>query len=105
MLTRPARDVSPKEVINAIETGMKKTGYSDFSLLSLSCSDYLALPAVGIELRNRLSKENISLQLHFRALSPPRRGDSFCREEFKRDEASRSGGLWYCSNLSEPGFV
>jgi len=63
MLTRPARDVDPNEVINAVETGIEKTGYSEFSLLSLSCSDYLALPAVGIELKERLAKQNISLQL------------------------------------------
>ncbi len=63
MLTRPARDVDPKEVISAVQLGMEKTGYSDFSLLSLSCSDYLSLPAVGIELRNRLNDKNISLQL------------------------------------------
>ncbi len=63
MLTRPARDVEPEEVINAVESGMEKTGYSDFSLLSLSCSDYLALPSVGVELRNRLADKNITLQL------------------------------------------
>jgi radical SAM-linked protein len=63
MLTRPARDVDPKEVVEAVETGMIRTGYSDFSLLSLSCSDYLALPAVGVELRNRLQDHNVSLAL------------------------------------------
>ena len=63
MLTRPARDVDPNEVINTVEEGMKKTGYSDFSLLSLSCSDYLALPSVGVEIKNRLAKQNVSLQL------------------------------------------
>ncbi len=63
MLTRPARDVEPEEVINAIETGIKETGYSDFSLLSLSCSDYLSLPAVGVDLKNRLSDQNITLHL------------------------------------------
>ncbi|MEI6111938.1 MAG: B12-binding domain-containing radical SAM protein, partial [Cyanobium sp. ELA712] len=61
MLTRPARDVEPEAVIEAVEEGMKRTGYADFSLLSLSCSDYLALPAVGVELRNRLAEHNISL--------------------------------------------
>ncbi len=71
MLTRPARDVEPNEVINAVEEGMEKTGYSDFSLLSLSCSDYLSLPAVGVELRNRLAKKNITLQL------PSQRVDRF----------------------------
>ena len=35
MLTRPARDVEPEQVIDAIETGMRVTGYNEFSLLSL----------------------------------------------------------------------
>lgn len=52
--------------------GVRKTGYTDFSLLSLSCSDYLALPAVGIKLHNRLSKERISLSL------PSQRVDRCC---------------------------
>ena len=71
MLTRPARDVDPEEVVAAVEEGVRKTGYTDFSLLSLSCSDYLALPAVGIELRNRLAHLNISLSL------PSQRVDRF----------------------------
>ncbi|MGB7444902.1 MAG: TIGR03960 family B12-binding radical SAM protein [Coleofasciculaceae cyanobacterium] len=71
MLTRPARDVEPEKVVEAIETGMRATGYNEFSLLSLSCSDYLALPAVGMEIRNRLKDENISLSL------PSQRVDRF----------------------------
>ncbi|MFZ4640266.1 MAG: TIGR03936 family radical SAM-associated protein, partial [Nodosilinea sp.] len=71
MLTRPARDVEPEAVIEAIEAGMRKTGYDEFSLLSLSCSDYLALPAVGVEIKNRLKDENISLSL------PSQRVDRF----------------------------
>ncbi len=71
MLTRPARDVAPEQVIEAIEEGMRETGYNEFSLLSLSCSDYLALPAVGVEIKNRLKDENISLSL------PSQRVDRF----------------------------
>lgn len=71
MLTRPARDVDPDQVIDAIETGMRATGYNEFSLLSLSCSDYLALPAVGMEIKNRLKDEHISLSL------PSQRVDRF----------------------------
>ncbi|MFN9619634.1 MAG: TIGR03960 family B12-binding radical SAM protein [Synechococcaceae cyanobacterium] len=71
MLTRPARDVEPEAVIEAVEEGMRRTGYADFSLLSLSCSDYLALPAVGVELRNRLAERNVSLTL------PSQRVDRF----------------------------
>ncbi len=71
MLTRPARDVEPQQVVEAIEEGMKATGHSEFSLLSLSCSDYLALPAVGMEIKNRLKDKNISLSL------PSQRVDRF----------------------------
>ena len=71
MLTRPARDVEPEQVVDAIEQGMRATGYNEFSLLSLSCSDYLALPAVGVEIKNRLKGENISLSL------PSQRVDRF----------------------------
>ncbi|MBE9029368.1 TIGR03960 family B12-binding radical SAM protein [filamentous cyanobacterium LEGE 11480] len=71
MLTRPARDVEPEKVINAIERGIRETGYNEFSLLSLSCSDYLALPALGVEIKNRLKHENISLSL------PSQRVDRF----------------------------
>lgn len=71
MLTRPARDVEPEKVVDAIEKGMRETGYNEFSLLSLSCSDYLSLPAVGMEIKNRLQGENISLSL------PSQRVDRF----------------------------
>ncbi|MFM2431105.1 MAG: hypothetical protein RLZZ511_2318 [Cyanobacteriota bacterium] len=71
MLTRPARDVEPEKVINAIERGIRETGYNEFSLLSLSCSDYLSLPALGVEVKNRLKDENISLSL------PSQRVDRF----------------------------
>jgi radical SAM family uncharacterized protein/radical SAM-linked protein len=71
MLTRPARDVEPEAVVEAIAEGMRETGYNEFSLLSLSCSDYLALPAVGMEIKNLLKDENISLSL------PSQRVDRF----------------------------
>ncbi|MFM7614414.1 MAG: B12-binding domain-containing radical SAM protein, partial [Synechococcales cyanobacterium] len=71
MLTRPARDVDPDAVITAIEDGMGATGHNEFSLLSLSCSDYLALPALGMEIKNRLKDANVSLSL------PSQRVDRF----------------------------
>ncbi|MEM6253868.1 MAG: TIGR03960 family B12-binding radical SAM protein [Cyanobacteria bacterium P01_D01_bin.156] len=71
MLTRPARDVAPEQVVDTIERGMRDTGYNEFSLLSLSCSDYLALPAVGVEVKNRLKHDNVSLSL------PSQRVDRF----------------------------
>ena len=71
MLTRPARDVEPEQVVDTIKKGISATGHNEFSLLSLSCSDYLALPAVGTEIRNRFKDENISLSL------PSQRVDRF----------------------------
>lgn len=89
MLTRPARDVEPEKVVEAIEQGMRATGYNEFSLLSLSCSDYLALPAVGMEIKNRLKDENISLTL------PSQRVDRFDENIANILGGRRQGGLTF----------
>ncbi|HIK38536.1 MAG: TIGR03960 family B12-binding radical SAM protein [Geminocystis sp.] len=89
MLTRPARDVEPEDVINTIVEGMRKTGFNEFSLLSLSCSDYLSLPAVGIEIKNRLKDENISLSL------PSQRVDRFDKNIARIVGGTRKTGLTF----------
>jgi radical SAM family uncharacterized protein/radical SAM-linked protein len=89
MLTRPARDVEPEQVVAAIEQGMRDTGYNEFSLLSLSCSDYLSLPAVGMEIKNRLKNENISLSL------PSQRVDRFDENIANILGGTRQGGLTF----------
>lgn len=89
MLTRPARDVEPTDVIETIEKGMRATGYNEFSLLSLSCSDYLALPAVGMEIKNRLKDENISLTL------PSQRVDRFDENIANILGGTRQSGLTF----------
>ncbi|BAZ81654.1 TIGR03960 family B12-binding radical SAM protein [Sphaerospermopsis kisseleviana CS-549] len=89
MLTRPARDVEPEKVVEAIEAGMRATGYNEFSLLSLSCSDYLSLPAVGMEIKNRLKNENISLSL------PSQRVDRFDENIANILGGTRQGSLTF----------
>ncbi|MEO1208116.1 MAG: TIGR03960 family B12-binding radical SAM protein [Cyanobacteria bacterium J06638_20] len=89
MLTRPARDVEPSAVVEAIEEGMRVTGYNEFSLLSLSCSDYLSLPAVGMEVKNRLRGENISLSL------PSQRVDRFDENIANIIGGTRQGSLTF----------
>ena len=89
MLTRPAHDVEPEKVIETVEKGMRATGYNEFSLLSLSCSDYLSLPAVGTEIRNRLRQENITLTL------PSQRVDRFDENIANVIGGSRQGGLTF----------
>ncbi|MEM9220693.1 MAG: TIGR03960 family B12-binding radical SAM protein, partial [Cyanobacteria bacterium P01_F01_bin.150] len=89
MLTRPARDVEPEQVVDTIEKGMRATGYNEFSLLSLSCSDYLALPAVGLEIKNRLKNDNISLSL------PSQRVDQFDENIANIIGGTRKSGLTF----------
>ena len=89
MLTRPARDVEPEAVVDSIVEGMKQTGFNEFSLLSLSCSDYLSLPAVGIEIKNRLHDENISLSL------PSQRVDRFDENIARIIGGTRKTGLTF----------
>lgn len=89
MLTRPAHDVEPTVVIEAIEQGMRATGYNEFSLLSLSCSDYLSLPAVGMEIKNRLKDQNISLSL------PSQRVDRFDENIANIIGGTRKSGLTF----------
>jgi radical SAM family uncharacterized protein/radical SAM-linked protein len=89
MLTRPARDVKPEEIIETIERGIRETGHNEFSLLSLSCSDYLALPAVGTEIKNRLQGENITLSL------PSQRVDRFDENIANIIGGNRKSGLTF----------
>ncbi|MDJ0578874.1 TIGR03960 family B12-binding radical SAM protein [Crocosphaera sp.] len=89
MLTRPARDVQPDDIIETIERGIRETGHNEFSLLSLSCSDYLALPAVGTEIKNRLKGENITLSL------PSQRVDRFDKNIANIVGGNRQSGLTF----------
>lgn len=63
MVQRPARDVAPEEVIRTVRDGVKNTGYNEFSLLSLSCSDWLSLPSVGLQLKNELAEDGEAISL------------------------------------------
>ncbi|WP_254174143.1 TIGR03960 family B12-binding radical SAM protein [Planktothrix pseudagardhii] len=89
MLTRPARDVEPEAVIQTVEKGMKETGYNEFSLLSLSCSDYLSLPSVGMEIKNRLKDYNVNLAL------PSQRVDRFDENIANIIGGTRQSGLTF----------
>lgn len=63
MLTRPARDVDPATLLTAAQRAVQETGNDSLVLLSLSCSDYLALPSVGMEIRNSFRDRHVSLKL------------------------------------------
>lgn len=62
MLTRRARDVEPEQIINSLEEGIRQTVHNEFSLLSLSCSDYLSLSSVELKTINPSSREKYFLE-------------------------------------------
>jgi len=70
-INRPARDVDPEVVKDAVVKGVTESGYREFSLLSLSCSDWLALPSTGVKIKNELRDYNVTLSL------PSQRVDRF----------------------------
>ncbi|UCD98685.1 MAG: TIGR03960 family B12-binding radical SAM protein [Chloroflexota bacterium] len=53
MVTRPVRERSVEEIVNAIEEGVANTGFEEIGLLSLSSSDYTHI----IELVNTVSEK------------------------------------------------
>jgi hypothetical protein len=78
------RDVPPERVVDAVEHGMRLTGYNEFSLLSLSCSDYLSLPSVG-------------LQVGWQAGSPMHRLLSAASVGRKDERTNRRTDGWPCT--------
>eukprot|EP00178_Gracilaria_changii_P019078 TRINITY_DN55533_c0_g1_i1.p1 TRINITY_DN55533_c0_g1~~TRINITY_DN55533_c0_g1_i1.p1 ORF type:complete len:986 (+),score=107.61 TRINITY_DN55533_c0_g1_i1:523-3480(+) len=91
MVQRPARDVNPNEVIRTVKEGVKTTGYDEFSLLSLSCSDWLSLPSVGIQLKNELRQEEESISLSLGS----QRVDRFDEHIADLLDGSRKSGLTF----------
>ena len=89
MLTRPARDVEPEAVIEAVETGMKQTGYSDFSLAVAELQRLSGPAGGGVELRNRLADQNVTLQL------PSQRVDRFDEDIAHILGGTRQAGLTF----------
>ena len=63
MITRPVRERSVDEVINAIEDAMSKTGYEEVGLLSLSSSDYTHVLELVKEVGARFGDRALSISL------------------------------------------
>ncbi len=63
MIYRPVRERSPKEVYNLTLASLKRTGYDELSLLSLSAGDYSCLNPLLTALMARLGPERVSVSL------------------------------------------
>ncbi len=87
MITRPVRERAVAEVVDAIEVGLKHTGYQEVGLLSLSSSDYDEVLSLVREVKSRFAGRHLNINL------PSLRIESFSVElmDLLQGEASRSG--------------
>lgn len=67
----PVRERTPEDLINLSEEALNNTGYSEYSLLSLSSSDYTCLHEVTLKLNELHAPKGISLSM------PSQRADRF----------------------------
>ncbi|MDX6260984.1 MAG: hypothetical protein QOH84_2672, partial [Kribbellaceae bacterium] len=90
MITRPVRERSITTIGDMVENGLKKTGFEEVGLLSLSSADHSEIAEVAKGLGDRYEGSNVSLSL------PSTRVDAFnitLANEFSRN--GRRSGLTF----------
>ncbi len=63
MVTRPVRERSVEEIVNAIEEGVANTGFEEIGLLSLSSSDYTHILELVNTVNQRFKGRHLSISL------------------------------------------
>jgi len=63
MVTRPVRERSVEEIVNAIEQGVANTGFEEIGLLSLSSSDYTQILDLVHAVKERFAGRHLSVSL------------------------------------------
>ncbi|MBN1267423.1 MAG: TIGR03960 family B12-binding radical SAM protein [Anaerolineales bacterium] len=86
-ITRPVRERSPEQLLEAIETALQDTGFEEVGLLSLSSSDYTHIRELVRIVGDRFHEERINISL------PSLRIESFSVElmELLKKDSHRSG--------------
>jgi radical SAM superfamily enzyme YgiQ (UPF0313 family) len=87
MVTRPVRERSIQEIVNAIEDALENTGYEEIGLLSLSSSDFTHILELVNAVGARFSGKHLGISL------PSLRIESFSIELMDALRASRYGGF------------
>lgn len=86
MISRPVRERPVEEIIETIDQALKKTGYEEIALLSLSSSDYTHISELVEAVTQRFSSRSLSVTL------PSLRIDSFSVQLMDRLKDLRPGG-------------
>jgi radical SAM family uncharacterized protein len=90
MITRPVRERSIETIGAMVENGIRKTGFEEVGLLSLSSADHTEIGEIATDLADRYEGSNVSLSL------PSTRVDAFnitLANEFSRN--GRRSGLTF----------
>lgn len=87
IVNRPIRQRPVDEIIDAIELGLKNTGYEEVGLLSLSSSDYAHIIKLIEALNTRFSENRLNISL------PSLRIDTFSVELMNTLKTARRGGF------------
>lgn len=87
MITRPVRERSIEEIVDAIEEALNKTGYEEIGLLSLSSSDYTNILPLVEAVSDRFADKNLNISL------PSLRIETFSVGLMDAIKDSRRGGF------------
>ncbi|MDD3149457.1 MAG: TIGR03960 family B12-binding radical SAM protein [Candidatus Gastranaerophilales bacterium] len=83
----PVREKSPEKILNLTDEVLKNTGYEEYSLLSLSSSDYKDIKTLVCELNNQHSQNYTSISL------PSQRADIFDPELAEQVQSVRKSTI------------
>lgn len=89
IIYRPLRERSHEEVVQAVQDLMDNCGYTEFSLVSLSTSDYEDLPGLVHKLHDRFRDRGISISL------PSLRVETVSVDLVEAMEPTRKGGFTF----------
>jgi radical SAM family uncharacterized protein/radical SAM-linked protein len=87
MIYRPTREKDPELVVQNVAEALRRTGFEELSLLSLSSGDYCSIGQLLKELMDRQAEEKVAISL------PSLRVDSLDPEWFKQIKRVRKTGF------------
>ena len=87
IVTRPVRERSVPDILNALDTALKHTGYEEIALLSLSSSYYTHIQQLVEAIVDRFSGRNLTISL------PSLRIESFSVDLMEKLKGVRQGGF------------
>lgn len=83
----PVRERTPENLIEISKQAIEKSGYDEYSLLSLSASDYTRLHELAIELNNEHKNNGVSMSM------PSQRADRFDMTIANELNTTRKSGI------------